>query len=345
MKRIIYIVSVLLVACSTFISCEREDERLPDDSNGGRPIEFVVESEWPEMTKAIINDMSGIKEAGFNVWGSWCQDPNDDSYYTDTQYDVFGKRGTTVIAEENNISEGFQWVCGYEAEWHRGYYNFAATLPAGALEGTQNSSFNKITDMSGTTLKYTSVLTLDLPKNGFDLANSQTDLMYAFSCVDNSKETSEAVKLHFMHAFASLSIRITSAEGQLPVIEEATVYGIHNNIKGQLRYSHEFTHANGESTATIQSNLDYLISEAEITNIDNPYFSVKSNELSYIDSDVLSLVEDLIIFPETLSANCSLKIKIDYKENEDDELLKTVYAEVKEGNWKSGEKYVYLLQI
>ena len=80
-----------MLICVAFISCERDDMKRPDEQNG-RPIEFVVESEWPEMTKSLISNSDDIKGVGFKVWGVKSSDSDGSNSES-----VFGEDGTSVL--------------------------------------------------------------------------------------------------------------------------------------------------------------------------------------------------------------------------------------------------------
>ena len=183
-------------------SCEREDGQHGLVQECGRPIQFSAETEWQGVTKSAIGTLNDLKNDGFVVWANWTKDPNDNSdYLTSSEEVVFGPYGTIVTASDDgdnifqpNSDSDDKWVCESEQEWNRGYYNFAAILPASEFEigrafssGRLTSSFSKTQTNTSVTPEYSSLITLDVPNSGFDLSSDQVDLMYAFHNEDNSE--------------------------------------------------------------------------------------------------------------------------------------------------------------
>lgn len=322
MKRIIYIASVLLLASFAFISCEREDVARPDDQ-GGRPIEFVVESEWPEMTKAA----STID--AFKVWGNWTKDPNDVSNTTGIKEAVFGTSGANVNKYGNT------WVLTQEADWHQGYYNFAAVYPS-SLSGFQAATFNKVVVEEQNVHKFTDLLTLDLGDEGLDLSSTQTDLMYAFSCINNAGNDASAVSLMFKHAFARVTVKMAYTESE-PIVNSFIIYGIHSKINGELKFRHEQTGYGEDAVITSIDNISELLSVEEVTTEGDPYYTGSS--FTSADDEIV-LAKNLLVFPEILSKTCYLGIKMNVTI---DGQTKDVYASVTLGKWVSGGSYVYTL--
>ena len=316
MKRIVNIASVLLLACVAFISCEREGRPVVQEES--RPIVFAVDGEWPEITKIPIYDAETIKETGFRVWGTWHQDSEDHASYT---YDaeVFGEDGTLV-----SLKEGSELLLPeQDAMWHRGYYCFAAVFPSG-LAGVQVSTFE--TTSAGE--HFANTLTLDFSEDGFDLAETQTDLMYAFSNIDNSDADATTVRLDFSHAFASLDIRITHNGAK---IRSVSLYGIHDRITGHLQLNDS---DNG--------NLTELLLNASVSTENAPYYYAQFDDgQDYVD-ETITIVDDLLVFPETLSINTSLAIKFELQYSGKNEVL---YARVTEGEWTPGSTNVYVIEV
>ena len=230
MKRIIHIAAVLLI-CVAFISCEREEDSRPVQSSG-KPIRFTAECEWPQISKAAIDDIADFQEAGFQVWGYWNQDPNDDSNYYEDEKDVFGTYGTVVTYATSS------WVCEEENEWYRGYYNFAAVAPEAAVYSPESD--NAVLTCSHTAAflpgsedndtKYINTLSFETSDQGFDLAQNQIDLMYAFHNEDNSTEASQTVNLKLLRTEDNVGI----LAGKILYIA-CRIIGIHKrNITGNV---------------------------------------------------------------------------------------------------------------
>lgn len=328
MKKVIHIASALMAAVLAFISCERADVNRPDVQEGGRPIQFTVESEWPEITKAVITDVEGMKAEGFRVWSDWHQDPKDE-YYSGDYGPVYGKTGTKV-----NASEDETWISEEEGDWYKGYYTFASAYPA-SIAGTHSSTFTK-----GTSATYSNSLSLDLAD--FHLGDSQTDLMYAFANVDNSAENASVVSLNFSHLFALLTIRISATSTQnLPRVKKISIYGIHSTLNDSLKITHTAT---SDSEHTVVSNMDEVLAAATLSSEDVPYWSQEYNEsdFNYGSVDVIIPVENLLVYPETLSDDCSLVIKVEYGEDDNLQVKKSV---VTSGSWSSGNTYAYTLMV
>ena len=170
------------------VSCEREEAKA--SGVPGRIISFSAEdrSVWPDMTKAAIGSVGELLGDGFIVWGGWTKCPDDDSYWVGDYASgennaVFGEAGTKVTATDKNNDGKFNqsqdaWEYAPEREWYKGYYTFAAAIPASALAknsitGTQTSNVSFENDEP----VYTNRLTLNFPDNTFDLSSTQIDLM------------------------------------------------------------------------------------------------------------------------------------------------------------------------
>ena len=326
MKRITYIVSVLLVAYVAFVSCEREDVERPEEM-GGRPIEFVVESEWPEMTKATTSIDA------FNVWGNWAKDPNDVSNTSVIEEDVWGRAGTKVIKYGNT------WMATEGAEWYQGYYNFAAIYPS-YFTGFQEASYTQNQTDENSVTRYSDLLTINLGEDGLDLSADQVNMMYAFSCVDNSNNDASAVNLRFTHAFALLTVKLQSKSGSYPAITKVSVYGIHSKIYGNIEFEH-VQELDGTllKQSVVKNNLSQLLRDhsSVLSTQSTPYAEFTFG--SSMSGEEVTIIDKLIVFPETLSAACSLRVKLECASGD------TIYTEIDSGQWSSGSNNVYVLAI
>lgn len=322
-------ISVLLAFCIAVISCEREDG--PAVQEDGRPIVFTAESEWPGITKTAVYDVETIREAGFRVWGSWHQDPEDQADYV-FDADVFGEEGSVVSLADN----GESLVPEEDAMWHRGYYCFAAVFPK-SFPGVTTSSFSKTA--SGN--EYTNELTVDFGNAGFNLAEEQIDLMYAFADVDNSANQASTVQMDFCHTFALLDIRLTHKgedESEEVGVKSVSLYGIHSEIKGDLQLVH-----NSGSTG-VTADFVSLLSEAESTTEDNPYYNREyADEPSRVyPGETIAIVDNLLVFPETLLEDTALTIKLVLMYGE---LTKEFTVTLEDGQWTSGSTNAYEISV
>ena len=348
MKRIINIVSVLLLVCFTFISCERENIVCPEEQDG-RPIEFIVESEWPEMTKAAITGISDLYGDGFRVWANMTSYDNE---ALDNIPEIFDAEGTTIYAvdkDEDGLfvpgidSSSDVWEYDDKKRWYKGYYSFAAVLPdskllSNSVKGELSSSFSKTDNSQGGILNYENTLTLDFGDGGFNLAEQQADFMYAFSNVDNSKSDASEVTFDFKHVFSLLDIRL-SYNSVIPKVNSLLIYGIHSTVFGKLQYYQNMRSENGNVEITDSNNMDELLKEAEVSTEVNPYYS----STSFSDSEnEITLVDNLIVFPEQLSETCYLGIIVNITINGQ---TKDVYASITSGEWVPGESYVYQFNV
>lgn len=353
MKGLRYIL-ILLTFCMAAISCEREDDLSYPSEGTGRPIVFSAETVWPDITRAVIGSLNDLQDDGFVVWAAWSKDPDDDSHYQDdTAAYIFGTQGSVVYASDDgdglfqpdNDSDD-RWVCEEEREWNRGYYNFAALIPSTSFSGedplfsgTLTSSFDKSSSGNSITTSFSSLMTISLGDNGFNLAQKQIDLMYAFHNEDNSDESSSGVNLNFLHAFSLIDIKL-SFDRKIPYVNKVTVYGIHSTIYGNLLYRRTQNNTNGNVEVASANNMAELLSTAEASTANVPYatYTYQSSDFTYTTPGVITVVDDLLVFPEVLSANNALCIEIECVVNGS---RRTLYTEVSSGIWEPGHTYTY----
>lgn len=337
------------------VSCEREEAKA--SGVPGRIISFSAEDQsvWPDMTKAAIGSVGELLGDGFIVWGSWTKCPDDDSYWVGDYASgennaVFGAAGTKVTATDKNNDGKFNqsqdaWEYAPEREWYKGYYTFAAAIPASALAansitGTQTSN---VSSFENDEPVYTNRLTLNFPDNTFDLSSTQIDLMTAFATQDNSAENAGQVKFQFDHICAKLNVSLaahdpTGNDGTLEV-QSIRVYGLLNSIESPL----EFTQNNAQNTSNVT---DQIVASTDRSTQDDPfYFANKGWEIpssTLEDPEGERLIEELLVFPGTLSADNPLKLRIDYK-NVNNE-TKSIFVKVTQGTWEAGHTYSYTFQ-
>lgn len=360
MRKITNIASVLATLILAFASCEREDVNRPEEHDGGRPIRFTVESEWPEITKAPIYSLDNLVGDGFVIWGTWHKDPDDDKLYVNEYGDVdsgsvFDKSGTEVIASASG--ENISWTYEEERDWFRGYYSFAALLPSSKFctEGTGSSATQTSTttfseeEDGSKTIEVVDQLTLTLPEGGFDLSASQTDLMYAFHNEDNSDNKSETVSLKFDHAFAMLSIDLSANDPtKIPHVKTVTVYGINKSISGNIIFTQTETITNYGTTAqnsTLSNTNNIKNIVCNPSTLDSPYAYFEISDEAYVNDTTpedVTLFENLMVFPETLRADgTQMMIQLEYKTGESS--YSTYTVTVKNVIWESGGTYRYSL--
>lgn len=312
MKGIRYILT-LLTLCVAVISCERDEVNRYPIEGTGKMIKFSVESEWPEITRSVVNTSDNIKESGFKVWSNLALEAD-----ADDKHPVFGVNGATV-SYQNGL-----WKCVKEQAWYKGHYDFAAALPPSLFQGTYSES----------------TLNLQTGTSGYDLASRQDDLMYAFSNIDNSDGDASVVNLTFNHAFALLDIRIAT-ESKAPFASEAVsdmkimVYGIHRKMSGKLNISHS-------TDGVISTNIAEILTEK--TTEGNPYcyrpytggqgYNLSLNMISFFPSK-------LLVFPENL-AESPLTITIVVKRGSEEV---TISRTINEGVWSPGSTNVYIFEI
>ena len=253
LKCVLSLAAVMaLLFCLT--SCEHDDAPLPGTQGSGRLITFSAEdqSEWPDMTKSAIGSVGELLGDGFIVWGSWTKCPDDDSYWVGDYASgknnaVFGALGTTVTATDKNKDGKFNqsqdaWEYAPEREWYKGYYTFAAVIPASDLSkygitGTHTSNI-----FENDKPVYANKLTLHFPNEVFDLSSTQIDLMTAFATQDNSAETADQIRFQFDHICAKLNVSLAvydsrGGTGTLEV-ESVRVYNLLKSIQTPLEFTH-----------------------------------------------------------------------------------------------------------
>ena len=379
----------VLAAMICLSSCGRDD--VPAEGQGtGRFITFtaVEDSVWPGITKGAISSVSDLLGDGFAIWASWAKDPLDRILYGERYYSdgvngaVFGEDGTIVTAADTDGDGEFVqaddlWTYSPKQEWYRGYYSFAAAIPASlfnenvGIAGNHYSHADTSVEFTYSTsgavsgVTYNNRLTLDFPGDQFVLggnsvsgtklpASAQPDLMYAFAEVDNSGNDADDVKLKFTHTCAKLSVLLSVNDPDKTMsVQQVTIYGLLNSIPTPL----EFTRTVTAEKTTEYSNFSAKLEEAAETSethrstLANPFAVFVRPEGEGDDAakwDIkgsdpekpvaVRLIEDLIVFPGKLTTENQLKIKIDYKSGDD---LLTTYVKVSQGEWQPGQSYAY----
>lgn len=347
------ILAALAIICLS--SCERADTPSSGEQQGsGRVISFTAaeDSVWPDMTKSSVNSVGDLLGNGFKVWGSWAKCPDDDTYWigdysSGVNGAVFGATGTTVTATDKNNDGVFNqshdaWEYSPERDWYKGYYTFAAAIPASELTqyGVRGTHTSGVAFSESSLPVYTNKLTLNFPSNVFDLSSTQIDLMYAFATQDNSAENANQVSLTFEHICTRLNISIAAydpaGEGRVFDVQSVTVYGLLNSIGAPL----EFTGTTSNVSTRIAASNDRSTQDDPFHVADTGWEIASSSQT---DPEGVVLIEDLLVFPGTLSTENPLKLRVDYLNVNGD--TKSIFTKVTSGIWLAGKTYSYTFQI
>lgn len=338
------------------------------ENKNARPIVFSTsEDKWPDITKATISNVGDMYENAFRVWGSWKNDPADNSYYNnDGDEAVFGTNGTAVLAIDKNYDGMFTpsnaeskdaWIYNDEKNWFKGYYSFAAVLPDVELSendviGTMASSSTVAISSIGKDVSYVNVLTLDFDADGFDLAKDQIDLMYAFRNIDNSNENASSVDLNFNHAFAILNIKQSAQSiANKKIVRDLKVYGIHRAILGDLKFRQEMAVVYDNGVSSIKSeelsnNMPELLLNGLRATPESPYASFTGAFTTDEEGNGI-LINKLLVFPEILSEDSPLILAIKYTApaEQGNLVLHEKLARITTGVWSPGGNYTYNIEL
>ena len=316
--NILLVIALILTGCNGTSSLDPEVAR-----SENQPIRFAVSGDLSVKSKAVI-DESNYTEFGFKALGALTVD-------TGNNYEIFGTNGVEVTYTTSG------WGYSPVRYWQPGSYVFAGVMPS-ALSCTPS--------LSQTNHKQ---LTLDFA-DGFNLAQSQVDLLVAFDDVDVESVagmTSTAVDFDFEHQLALVVIQGTSVDPDTKGIEikEIKVYGNSPATVGDM----VFTYA--EATATTPSTISYdyeLVSNTTKNNVyktfsrpaeqtgvsaDKDWNLVAAGESLVYDV----LVPELLVFPQ----QCTFTIAITYKE---DNIEKTRVGSLS-ADWEAGKKYTYTFKL
>ena len=326
-------------------SCQREDKPL-DVPEDGTPIELSASSEWPTLTKATdgpINNLTNLVNDGIVVWAGWTKAANDNStfvgeYSTGATNLVFGENGTKVYYD------GSSWDYSPKRFWHSGSYTFAAAVPASAF----NATYANAGDLSGKAITG-SILSNNYKKlnltfaTDFNLATNQKDIMVAFceAPQSNSSSTVKNDKITFKfedHQLAMVNLQAKSSAATEVEIEEIKIYG--NSYK-----------ASSVSFELIDSEVTpfWVLDDDNKTRLDNVYKQATKPTTGWVlSSTEINLLENLLVFPENLTADASpLYISVKYSEKvpgTTDSFSTTKTQSVKV-NFEAGKIYTYLFEI
>ena len=323
---------LLAGAMCAFASCQRED--LPSDETGnGKAIEISASSEWPKFTKGLITDPDDLAGDGFVVWGAWKKDPADKTTYigdysSGANNSVFGENGTMV-----NYVDGSEWEYNPKKYWNRGTYTFAAVLPGSKFAATYNSSGSGANYIAGLNVPATGNPSMEISfgEGGFNLNANQTDIMVAFTDVDNRTEADATVALSFVHQLTLVKFEASATDATVEVDE---IILKSYKIKAE---SAEFTWSNN----TITSVWDL---KDETGNS-----SHKNGGNSWVmTTDIQSMFEHLVL-PQTATG---VKVSITYTEHFDGAsteaekaVTKNIEVAIPEITWQPSKIYTYRFMV
>ena len=321
-RKIYYALMTLIGLMGILTSCHREE--IPNDPQQSEtPISFTPNSDWPTLTKSTIFDETGylygepddLAGDGIVVWGS-----------VDGTY-VFGENGTTAEHTPNGNSIVWDyWTTSEQKYWRPGTYTFASVLPASAF-----ATVNPINTTDTYTATWSNDYTTLSFNPAFNLSTDQIDLMIAHASKEytsahmNGTEEIGSVNLSFSHTLALLNITLTNGLGSESTITVNSIklYGNHASASAYDSYDLEWTFAQEAGS-------------------DNPYFTKEFTECNTSDTTPVSLMENLLVFPESTT----LTIEVCYKENWKGVASKPITrkAEVPV-EWSAGNQYTYPLKV
>ena len=323
MTRIEYIIPavvLLLTGCGRY-----SDDLVMQPEN--RPIEIGISDEWTDHTKAAYNQVTDLNGDGFIVWAT-CNKPEANS---STEV-VFGQAGTEVYAPS--------WTYSPDRYWQKGTYSFAAILPASAFNATHATPSETQVAPYGT--QGTNSLTLECG-DGYNLATNQDDIMVAFADVDNSESTmgtvvngqTKKVSLTFKHQLALVKINGVNLETRTDIrIDEITLYGNSASTDGNMVFN--YNPADGKITA------DYDLATPKTTQ-DKVFRTMSGNDDEWVlpANNEKSLVDDLIVFPES----CTFNIVVKYTDLYGNSEIQYTKTGSLSATWEVGKMYTYTFSI
>lgn len=352
---------LLLGVVWALASCQREDKPL-DVPEDGAPIEMSALIDDSNLTKADAYPLDVFLDKDMVVWGSWVQDPQDNSsfmgdYESGSTNKVFGEYGTKVFAEDANNDTHFTptasttkdvWTYQPKRFWHRGAYMFAGVAPATIF----NSSFSqggtfvanvaapngKFTGSAtfGTAVTFSQSLALDFGANGYDLSGGQDDIMAAFYEVDNRKETAQSVNFNYKHQLSLINIQAASLERRTDIrIDEITVYGNKRKVTGMV-----LTPTSSIFTLTEPSTeaAPYKVYTAPDENS-----WMLTRKIASANPAYLTIIDGMLAFPEQFDSFTIIVKYTDCFNGKEVEYTKSgTLTQIK---WESGKKYTYAFNI
>ena len=310
MKRIIDIIiltSVLILSGCKDVSSV--DPQIGESDR--RPIEFGISSDLSVESKAAI-DETNYTAAGFTAFG----------FFTEP-----GATSGNPVFQDNTVVTYSTDAWSYTPlrYWQPGSYVFAGVMPS-VYSATFDSS-NK--------------LTLNFGEDGFNLAETQTDLLVAFD-----KKTVTSVKdaglvdFDFTHQLALVTIegRSKDPDTQGITVQEIVVYGNSKEATGDIVFTYNPTSDTFTSAYTpgaLSTDKDVYKTISRPGNLTGAA-ATADWDLAYTDTyDVLE--PGLLVFPQT----CNFSIVVKYKEGGKDMTMTGTLP----ATWKAGKKYTYRFSL
>ena len=316
-----YLHFILLLGVGYVItSCQREDHLLPEPTD--IPINFSATSEWPEITKGLIDGISDFIGDGVVVWGGWTTgNTNLDNPV------AFGENGTKVYYAPD---ESQMWSYSPIRYWYQANYLFASAAPASLFtathvkDGDTNSGY--IGSLGGNSL------TLNFGTQGFDLSSRQEDIMIAFTQIDNTEGNNINVDIMLQHQLALINLDVKTAET-----------GVSFKIT-QVKMSGNHSAATSATFTKTAGGINNLWHYTELTGT----YKTANGIAVDVTSTASRLFENLLVFPEE---NCSVTISLQCSETHvigegktggTKDVTKTVTFTA---NWVAGKIYTYELDL
>ena len=317
---------LLLAVVCTLSSCRHKDDPV-DVSDTLRVIGMSAGVEWPDASKAgSIESVSDLTNDGFVVWARWTKDNEDVAQYSGDYASgvnpkVFGAGGTKVYHPD--------WTYNPQRYWHRGTYLFAAALPSSAFYAT-HAMKNDASVSNGISGSLDDDGKLSL--RSFDLTKNQSDLMVAFTKVDNSSDSksgTDKVSLNFEHQLSKLNFKANfDANNKSTItITTVTLYGNSGTA------SAEFTFDDNDPSILTDDKIVAQWTPGTATTAEN-YFKQFTGSWSTSGSTV---IEDLLVFPE----ECTFTVVVNYTESYAEAQASASQSGNLEVDWEAGKIYTY----
>ena len=266
------------------------------------------------------------KDFGFIALSNLTVDAN-----SDRQPSIFGANGTEVKYVSN------AWTYSPLRFWQTGTYNFAGVMPSSIFNATHNHTATTQPGTGIASLTETtdgSQLTLNFGPNGFNLAETQTDLMVAFdSQTVQNASSATPVDFNFAHQLALVTIEGVYKESAGKIrVDKIEVYGNTAKTAGNMVFTHDGS----------EINASYSLDSQSVTDVDNVYQTIEGAWELAPSSTSTNIVSSLLVFPE----ECDFSIVVTYTDRygDKDGVQKTKSATLP-SNWERGKRYTYTFNV
>ena len=310
----------------------------PAPSLDNLPIEVGISDDWSSMTKTVYDSANDIPSGdGFVVWALCITDPEASPQPAPEV--IFGNAGTKTYAPS--------WTYSPTRYWQKGTYTFAAAIPASAFNAdfasTEAGKKGK-SNISGTFSEGT--LTLNCGSAGYNLADSQDDIMVAFSNIDNLNSTmgtvvggvTKKVSFTFEHQLSQVSIAAINVDKNVDItVQEVEIYGPHKSTSGSMT----FTYNGGVITPS------WSYSEQAPGTLYKAFKlageqGLLSKSAQGSTSTYKPIVSEILVFPE----ECTMTVRVKYIATMSGESSNAIYGSVDiPVDWQSGLNYAYKLRV